>query len=237
MKKPVKYLTTALLVLALGACGTESLPAPGMEDSIPTEGLDEPDVSLEDEEETEDDVDETAEPDESEEEATHDFEEQIEETIEIEGMEDSIVLELYDNADAPFITYVPSDFLAEETDGGSYTFYANYEDEKLEDINMEVHFFGEDVTEQPSLENEDSELATLVGEMEPVEQEVEWYEWSVEEYQSADGSRYALLGEHDGQYFVMVLNSEPLYSEGFIPRAHKIIEHFYWRDTEEYLVE
>lgn len=236
MRKPLRYLTMALLLIGLGACATENVPEPGMEDLPTVEDPAEPDVSLEEEtEEDADEADQTNEVNESEEE-THDFEQEIEETIQIEGMEEPIILNLYDNADAPFITYVPSDFLAEEDGSEEYTFYANYEDEKLEEINMQVHFFGDEVTEQPSLE-EESDFATVVGEMEPVEEEFKWYDWTLEEYQSSDGSRYALLGEHNGQYFVMVLNSEPLYSEGFIPRAHKIIEHFYWKDTGEYLVE
>lgn len=240
MRKPLRYFIIALIFLGLGACETENEPDPGMEDLPTVEDPTEPDVSL-DEEKTEDGVDEAVDTDVTDEageseEVAHDFDDKIEETIEIEGMEESIALNLYDYVSAPYITYVPADLLAEAPADDRYTFYANYEGEKLEEINMQVQFFGDDVTEQPRLDDTESDFAKAVGEMEPVEEEFEWYDWTIEEYQSADGSRYALLGEHEGDYFIMILNSEPLYSEGFIPRAQKIIEHFYWTDTGEYLV-
>lgn len=169
---------------------------------------------------------------------TEEFPSQIEEMIEIEAMEQPITLNLYNYVDAPFLTYVPSDMIAEEASGGegdAYYFYANYEGQKLEDIYLQVYFFAEHITEEPSIE-EGGTLATLLEGMECVPSEQRDYSWAIREYQSPEGSRRAMLGEHSGQYFVTIINSIPLYSEGFYPRVNKIIDHFYWKDTQEYLV-
>src|SRR5699024_12280422 len=82
------------------------------------------------------------------------FDSQIEVTIEIESMEEPITLNLYNPEDAPFITYVPEDLLAEEgNDNESHFFYANFGDEKVEDVYLQLYLFPDDVTEQPNVEN------------------------------------------------------------------------------------
>ncbi len=165
------------------------------------------------------------------------FEEQIKDTISLEGMEEPITLNLYDHPDALFLTYVPEDLLAEEASGGegdSYFFYANYGGEKLEEIYLQIYIFAEHITEQPSAEATDSTYALAVENMEPMEDNT-YYEWALEEYISPEGSRNVALGEHNSRYFMVVLNSDVQYSEGFVPRANKVLEHLYWKDTEEYL--
>jgi hypothetical protein len=62
-----------------------------------------------------------------------------------------------------------------------------------------------------------------------------YYDWATEEYVSPDGSRIVALGEHNQRYFMVVLNSSVEYSEGFVPRANKVLEHLYWKETSEYL--
>lgn len=238
MKNYSKYVILFALAAGLAACTTEGPDTPAPEEPDTEQGVDEQEPEtpeapgeMEDPEATEPGEDETD---------TVEFDEQIEETIEIEGMEDSITLNLYDNPDAPFLTYVPADFVVEEVSGGegeSYIFYTNYEGEKNEDINLEIYFFGDHITEEPSLDDEDSTFATKLEGMEEVPVEEEWHDWSIQEYYSEDRSNHALLGEHEGQYFVMVVSSTPLYSEGFIPRVDKVINHFYWTDTNEYLVQ
>src|SRR5690625_1169979 len=175
---------------------------------------------------------------ENEEENTNEVAAEIEDIIEIEGMEEPITLELYDKEGTPFLTYVPSDLLAEEAssgEGDAHWFYANYNDEKLEDIYLQIYLFSENVAEQPSGGDEDTTYSILVNQLEVVEEDQKLYDWAIEEYTSADGSKHVMLGEHDNQYFFMEMNSSPEYSAGFVPRANKVIEHFYWKETNGYL--
>lgn len=232
MKKYSKYFILFALAAILAACTTNDPDTPAPEEPETEQEVDKQDPETPEEEEATDP--------EEEETKTVEFDEQIEETIEIEGMENPITLNLYDKPDASFLTYVPNEFLTEEASGGegeSYIFYTNYEGEKNEDINLEIYFFADHITEEPSLDDKDSTFATRLEGMEEVPAEEKWHDWSISEYYSEDRSNHALLGEHEGQYFVMVINSTPLYSEGFIPRVDKIINHFYWTDTNEYLVQ
>lgn len=231
MKKHSKVFVLLALSLGLAAC---------MSDEPTTPDVETPDTEQEVDEQEPDNSEET-DPDNGEmDPELVEFDEQIEDTIEIEGMEEPITLNLYDNPDAIFLTYVPEDLLAEEgneAEGESYKFHANFEGERLEDINLEVYLFADDVTEEPSLEDEDSIFAMKLGDMEEASAEDKWYDWSIKEFHSPERSRHAMLGEHNGRYFVMIFNSTALYSEGFGPRARKVIEHFYWKDTNEYLVQ
>lgn len=238
MKNYSKYVILFALAAGLTACATEAPDTSSPEEPDTEQEVDEQELETsEDPGEMEDQEPTVPEDEETD---TIEFDEQIEETIEIEGMEEPITLNLYDNPDAPFLTYVPDDFVVEEVSGGegeSYVFYANYEGEKNEDINLEIYFFADHITEEPSLDDEDSTFSMLLEGMEEVPAEEEWHNWSIQEYYSEDRSNHALLGEHEGQYFVMVVNSTPLYSEGFIPRVDKVISHFYWTDTNDYLVQ
>ena len=232
MKKYSKYFILLALAAGLAACTTDDPDTPAPEEPETEQEVDEQELETPEEEEATDPEEEETE--------TVEFDEQIEETIEIEGMENPITLNLYNKPDAPFLTYVPDEFLAEEAsgdEGESYIFYTNYEGEKNEEINLEIYFFADHITEEPSLDDEDSPFATRLEGMAKVPPEEKWHDWSIREYYSEDRSNHALLGEHEGQYFVMVINSTPLYSEGFIPRVDKIINHFYWTDTNDYLVQ
>ena len=222
MKKQTKFFILFALAFGLVACTT---------DDTPTSNPETPD--------TEEEVGEP-EPNTPEETDPVTFDDEIEDTIEIEGMEEPMVLKLYDHPDAPFLTYYPEDLLVEETssgEGDAYTFYANYEGTKNEEVYLEIYFFADHVTEEPSPEDADSTFAQRLEGMEEVDSATKWHEWSIKEFQTADASDHALLGEHEGQYFMMIVQSEPLYSEGFIPRVDKIIQHFYWKDTNQYLVD
>lgn len=236
MRKLFYYVLFVAAALGLAACSMENTPTPESET---------PDTETESVTETEKDEEtdqgEGGSEDKPEQDTeTMEFDEQKEEMIEIEGMEEPILLNLYNNEEAPFLTYVPEDLLAEEEsveEGQSYKFYANYEGERLENINLHIYIFADQMTEEPRLEDEDSIIAELLGNMEEVSSENKWYEWSIKEFQSPEGSNYAMLGNHNEQYFIIIINSEPLYSEGFVPRARKVIEHIYWKVSKEYLVQ
>lgn len=238
MRKMTGNFFLFTMAITLVACRTNEMPTTDTDNGTP---------STQEEQNNQDDIsqDETIDEDISnkdngEEQVTNDFEPEIEATIEIEGMEETITMELYDNEAASFITYVPADFIAEEAsdgEGDSYWFYANYQGEKIEEVNLHIYFFSEAVTEEPSLDDGEGTLAMLLEDMELVNEEEKYYDWALDEYQSPEGSRRAMLGEHEGQYFAMILNSTVEYSAGFYPRANKIIDHFYWKDTQEYLMQ
>lgn len=233
MSKWIKLLLFGAIIFNLAACTTtdtkESVETPDQVEQ-PIDDVEESDSEQEDTQDTND-----VEKDNKD---IPMFESQIEEIIEIEGMEEPIVLKLYDNPDALFLTYVPEDLLVEEVSGGegeSYKVYTNYEGVQRNDIFLEIMIFAEHITKAPSPDDKDTTFALLVEDKEEVPEEEEWYDWSIHEYQSTDGSDYVMVGEHDGRYFAMHVQSEPEFSEGFIPRVHKVIEHFYWKDTNEYL--
>lgn len=165
----------------------------------------------------------------------------IKEPILIEGMEEKITLNLFDESNA-FITYVPTDMVAESSksdDGESTWFYANFEENKNESAYLHVFLFSETTTEKPNLLEADGFFSEYDLNMVLVEQDDTNYPWSLEEYHSAynsDYTAYAILGEHEGQYFVILIRYPWEYGDGFIPRANKILEHFYWTDVNEYLV-
>lgn len=232
MKKGRWYFFLAALMLGLGACATNNSRTPDPDSDAPPvqEAPKPPDVT----DEPKHPAGEGESPD------AKDFAAQITDTIEIEGMEETITLSLYEQAIAPFLTYIPEDFIAEETsseEGDSFWFYANYEGVKREDVYLQFYLFADTITEEPNQADVNSTLAQLLGEMEAIAPEQKIYTWSLHEYQSENGSNYAMLGKHEGRYFVMVLHSRVDYSEGFYPRANKIIEHFYWTDTQKYLTE
>lgn len=222
MKKKSLLFMILVPFLAVAACTTDEEPTPD-NDMPPQQEPQTPGYGSENNDEV-----------------VNDFEAQIQDTIEIEGMEEPMTLNLYNDEGAPFLTYVPADLLAEGAssgEGDAHWFYANYNDEKLEDIYLQIYLFSENIDEQPSSEDEDSTYSILVSDLEPVEEDQKLYDWAIEEYISTTGSQYVMLGEYDDQYFFMEMNSAPEYSEGFIPRANKVIEHLFWKDTGEYLVQ
>lgn len=226
MRKLSKFFILITMAFAIGACGTNDV------DGQPTDPDSEQEVDNE-QEPPKNETDNTWENEEI------NFAEQMEDTIELEGMEEPILLNIYQPVDAPFVTYVPEDLLVEEVSGGegdAYYFYANYGGNKLEDIYLQIYFFSENVSKQPSADNKDSTYGVAVENMEKIEG-VPYYDWALEEYMSPEGSRIVALGEHEMNYFMVVVNSAVEYSEGFVPRANKVLEHLYWQDTQEYLIE
>ncbi|QGU00658.1 hypothetical protein SYNTR_2064 [Candidatus Syntrophocurvum alkaliphilum] len=156
----------------------------------------------------------------------------IEENIVIEGMEETITLELFEGNNN-FVTYIPESMAVETefaSDGDFYWFYWMHEENINEDVYLQLYFYPEAVTETPSLSK--TENLKLVDDTEKI------YNWSIGEYTSsfeADNSFYAMIGKHEEQYFSIVLHYPWEYGDGLNPRFNKIIEHFYWTDTDKYL--
>ena len=154
----------------------------------------------------------------------------IEDTIEIEGEEEPITLKYFEGKNE-FITYVPEDLLVdpvEYTAGEPYKFYANFEGKKNDEVNLQLLFYPKDLAEKPEITGDESEVVNEVDRI---------HEWALEEYKDFEFGTYGMLGQHEDQYFSIILNYTPEYAEGFVPRANKIIENLYWTDTNEYLIE
>ncbi|MBU8905802.1 hypothetical protein [Desertibacillus haloalkaliphilus] len=153
-------------------------------------------------------------------------------TIMLEGMEESFTLHLFEDADS-FITYVPEDLIPEVSDNDTtYTFYANFGNNKNEEVYLEIKL-PYDITQGETLEHDGIQL-TKVDDNQHI------HSWSLAEYQNTDDndySIYASLGNHNGGKFIMITHYPVEFSDGFGPRAATIIEHFYWMDSDEYLVE
>ncbi len=161
-------------------------------------------------------------------------------TIMIEGMEETITLNLLDGSGKNFITYVPEDLLVETVsagEGDAYWFYANFGGNKREDVYLQLFFFPPTLDSEPKLVGERGLLTAQGLEMEKVEDGEEFYPWSVEEYISKTDETKVYLGVHQDQYFMLKVSYPAEFGDGFLPRVNKVLEHFYWVDTETYLVE
>ena len=151
----------------------------------------------------------------------------IDETIEIEANEEPITLRYFEGKS--FITYVPQDMIGEPyntEEGEAYRFYTNYQDNKNNEVYLQIMFYPNDLTEQPDI---------LGDSVDVIEQSDRYHDWSLEEYAAKNGGLYGILGKHENQYFNIILNYLPEFSEGFVPRANKIIDHIYFTDTNKYL--
>src|SRR5699024_12719441 len=98
MKKATRYLSILVLSMALVACTTDETPIPENETPPTEEEQNNQDETM-GENTSEEDVNENQENDQP----AVEFDSQIEDTIEIEGMEEPITLNLYNPEDAPFI--------------------------------------------------------------------------------------------------------------------------------------
>lgn len=173
-------------------------------------------------------------------EATLNFPEFKEETILIEGMEENIKLQLLDGRANGFITYIPEDYLVETANSGegdAYNIFSNFAGTKREDVYIKFFFYPETQQEKPTLIGEKGMLTASQLDMEKVTNGDQYHPWSIEEYISKDGETYAALGNHEGQYFLVTISYPIEFGDGVVPRNRKILEDFYWLDTETYLVE
>jgi len=218
MKRILLYLSTLLLIFILIACTPKKIPTEN-ENSNPNQ------------EETQKEEETPVEPPIA-------WDKVIQESIELEGMKEPLALNLYEGFN--FKTYVPEDFLVESLssgEGDGYWFYANYENKKVEDVYLHLFFFPETIKEEPSIEDKNSLLYHMLPNMNVIDQTDKVDEWAINEYKNPNGGEYAMLGKHGDRYFTMTLRYPGEYAEGFVPRANKIIDHLYWTDTNEYLVE
>lgn len=156
-----------------------------------------------------------------------------EQTIEIEGMEETVVSYYYNGG--IFKTYVPEDLIVENASSGEgdvYWFYANYNNEKKDDVYLQLFFFPETIKEQPQMVGEGGMLTLQGFDGEAVEAENRLKDWSIEEYHGNNGEAYAYLGKHHDRYFVFILRHPGEFAEGFVPRASLVMENLYWSDDK-----
>jgi hypothetical protein len=173
--------------------------------------------------------------------------ETIESTITIEGMEETILLNLFYEPGFPFYTYYPEDMIANAavSDEGERVIFAT----DFGVINPSAYVA---VTVYPSDQFDSEEtFAEAIGSdegilsergyewVEKVEAEDRVFEWTLREYffmnDEFTGAIYA--GEHEGQFFFFDIHYPWEYGDGMEPRVGLIMEHFTWMDTDETLLQ
>lgn len=230
MKKIIGLLVVLLIIMGgVMGCSTDTTNS---DDKQPQE--EQQDISKDDEDKDKDEVggqDSTAD---------LNFLEGKEGTILIEGMKEDITLYLLDGRANGFITYIPENFIVEAVssgEGDAYNIFSNFGGVKREDVYIRFFFFSDTLKEKPVLVGEKGILTASQLDMQKVTNGEKNHNWSIEEYISRDGETLAALGNHEGQYFLVTISYPVEFGDGVVPRIRKILDEFYWLDTETHLVE
>jgi len=173
--------------------------------------------------------------------------EAIETTFLIEGMEESVVIRLFQEETLPFHTYHTEDMLAETVASGEadgVRFITNYGGNANPEAYVAVTFYHADagLTSETFFDLLTGENGLLVS------QELEWvektlpeelmFDWTLREYffmnDQYTGAIYA--GQYDGRFFHIDIHYPWEYGEGLEARAHVILEHFTWSATGRPLI-
>lgn len=155
-------------------------------------------------------------------------------TIQIEGMDESVTLKLFDHSQ--YVTYHPVEMIAEPDDSGegdSVRFIANFGGQRNDDAF--VHFFlYPDGTSKEEALTAASDLAEQFGSgVKEVAAGDRYYPWALAEYMGHVGDMSVTIGvgEHGDQYY-QVLTHYPLeYGDGMGPRVNLILSELLWKDT------
>jgi hypothetical protein len=158
-------------------------------------------------------------------------------TISIEGAGEPITLNLFrsDSVSRPaFSTYVPEDMIAEpiRTDAGdAVRFVANFGHKLEEEAYVEILFFPDGTDEAKA-----RSIAAKSGKPDSAKR----FGWSIAEYgisyrssANVSISGVSALGQHGQRYFQITLHYPGEYSDGFPPRAYRILQEWRWGDTNQ----
>ena len=173
--------------------------------------------------------------------------ETIESTITIEGMDETITLNLFYEPNFSFYTYYPEDMIANAvvSDEGDRVIFET----DFGVINPSAYIA---VTVYPSdqFASEDALFEAIGGDggilsergyewVEKVETEDRALEWTLREYffMSDEFTGAIYTGEYEGQYFFFDIHYPWEYGDGMEPRVGLIMEHFTWVDTGETLLQ
>ena len=156
-------------------------------------------------------------------------------TIDIEGMTEPVTLTLLETG--RFVTYIPDDMVPTTTANDTWI-YAAFGGNVNENAYLRVSFFP-DLQQVPS----PADLAVLLDldgfnlvETNPAEHR---QIWSVTEFTAVNHPSYSLsgyVGMHAGEPFVVLAHYPWEFGDGFAPRTSLILDHFFWVDSNSYLI-
>jgi hypothetical protein len=168
--------------------------------------------------------------------------ESIDTTFLIEGMEEAVTLNLFQDEVLPFYTYYPDDMIAETVsapDVEGVRFFANYGG--IQNRNAYVSIM---VYQEAAVDSEEAFLEELTGDsgvltqrsyewVEKVEAIERMHDWTLREYffmnDEFTGALYA--GEYGNAFFYIDIHYPWEYGDGLEARAYVILEQFTWIDT------
>ncbi|MEW6064635.1 MAG: hypothetical protein ACOY3U_13100 [Bacillota bacterium] len=168
-------------------------------------------------------------------------------TIGIEGTEQEFVINLLDGSPLPFYTYVPGDMAFERVssgEGDAFLIHANFAGKKREDAYMRIFFYPEGTSVEQAVKFANS--IVLSNRWQKVNRYAnpdtdKIYAWSESEWhfmKGANNRQYLgsmAVGKHENRTFYVLTHYPEDFTEGFIPRVHKILDEFVWTDTNEKL--
>ena len=149
-------------------------------------------------------------------------------SISIEGRTQPMTLKLIHppNADPPFTTYIPSDFVFEETSSGEgtgYYFYTNFGGSRAEDAYLLLYVFPANTTREDAIARVKAWVASRSANVQPAQ-------FGQFGFQN-DGKRYFAgidLRLHSNRYYYVARQYPVEMGDGFGPRARKITDNWTW---------
>ncbi|MGF7186512.1 hypothetical protein GGQ84_002624 [Desulfitispora alkaliphila] len=139
----------------------------------------------------------------------------------IEGMEETINLQLYE--DDTMYTYYPEDMKAQAFDsktGDGVKFYANFNQVENKDVYVKIQKGIVDVANENDW--------TIVEEFSSYDN----YPWAIEAayfVTDADTTGSIYKGEYQAKEFTITIHFPYEYGDGFYPRANMIIDNIVWK--------
>lgn len=158
-------------------------------------------------------------------------------TLTLEGSTQPITLKRYDaHTSLPFRTYYPQDMIAEKK-GDGVQFTANFDNKRNDDMFIKVEF-------PPNLSSEQAAVTWVKKNKEVTNEASEKnYTWTKKEFNIdsiKNGTPYggsALIGEHNGKYFIVTTYMPVEAAEGIGVRADKILDEWVWTDSQKPLIQ
>ncbi len=156
--------------------------------------------------------------------------------ITIEGFDEWLELDRFETPRGfplPFTTYAPSDLLAEGSPA-AISFVANFGSRRNDAVVLRLLPLAGGVSEGAARESARREAARR-GQIAPGEPRR--FAWSLAEYPYAGstpmgpGEGLVAVGRHGERYFMLLLEYPLEYSEGFLPRATRVLQELRWSDT------
>lgn len=152
--------------------------------------------------------------------------EQKMDSIQIEGSSQPLTLKVVQPpASLPFVTYVPSDMLFEHVaadEGEGFTFYTNFGGRKNENAYLLMFIYPEGTKQVDAVR---LVKAWVASRADVAASQIEQFRYE------KDGTRFVAgidLRMHGNRYYYIAKQYPEEYSEGFNPRAQRILDEWKW---------